>query len=138
MKGEMAAPFLKLVLSSTVIGAGTESILVPVLDKIFYVPVFGVPVTVIGAAALGAGLSLFFGDPIESRRSLFGQVAAATVFGVSSGVLFVDAFQLEWARKNMAMFVMMNAAIMRWFLPTAIERVKTIIKEFRLPHKGGS
>lgn len=136
MKEEMATSFLKLVLSSTAIGAGTESIVVPVLNGIFQVPVFGVPVTIIGAAAVGAGMSLFFGDPIESRRSLFGQVSAATAFGVGSGVLFADAFHLEWAQKNMAMFVMMNAALMRWFLPTVIEKVKTIIKEFKLPRKG--
>lgn len=136
MKEELASSFLKLVASSTAMGAGADKIVLPLLNGFFQVPVFGVPVTVIGAAAVGAGMSLFFGDPIESRRSLFGQVSAATAFGVGAGVLFADAFHLEWAQKNMAMFVMMTAALMRWFLPTVIEKVKTIITEFKLPRKG--
>ena len=101
------------------------------LDKVFDIPVFGVPVTIVGAAAVGAGMSLFFGDPIESRRSLFGQVLAATAFGVSAGVLAADALNLEWAQKNMGMFVMMTAALMRWFLPSVIDRGKQFIKEFK-------
>ena len=32
-------------------------------------PVWGVPVTVFGAAAAGAALSLFFGDPLPTRRA---------------------------------------------------------------------
>lgn len=103
----------------------------PFFDKMFTIPIFGVQVTTIGAAAVGAGLSLFFGDPIESRRSLFGQVAAATAFGVGSGILLADAFNLAWAQKNLQMFVMMDAAIMRWFLPSIIERGKQLIKDFK-------
>lgn len=76
-------------------------------------------------------MSLFFGDPIESRKSLFGQILASTMFGVSAGILFADALNLEWAQKNMGMFVMMMAAIMRWFLPSVIERGKQFIKEFK-------
>ena len=89
------------------------------------------PVTIVGAAAVGAGMSLFFGDPIQSRKSLFGQVTASTAFGVAVEVLCADALNLEWAQKNLSMFVMMMAAIMRWFLPSAIERGKQVIKEFK-------
>lgn len=123
--------FIKLALSSTAVGAGAGGWVFPLLDKVFDIPVFGVPVTIVGAAAVGAGMSLFFGDPIESRRSLFGQVLAATAFGVSAGVLAADALNLEWAQKNMGMFVMMTAALMRWFLPSVIDRGKQFIKEFK-------
>lgn len=123
--------FIKLALSSTAVGAGAGGWVFPLLDKVFDIPVFGVPVTIVGAAAVGAGMSLFFGDPIQSRKSLFGQVTASTAFGVAVGVLCADALNLEWAQKNLSMFVMMMAAIMRWFLPSAIERGKQVIKEFK-------
>lgn len=123
--------FLKITLSSAGVGAGFGNWVFPFFDKMFTIPIFGVQVTTIGAAAVGAGLSLFFGDPIESRRSLFGQVAAATAFGVGSGILLADAFNLAWAQKNLQMFVMMDAAIMRWFLPSIIERGKQLIKDFK-------
>lgn len=96
-------------------------------------PVWGVPVSVIGAAAFGAGLSLFFGDPIPSRKALYGQVLAATFFGAAWAVLVADGMGWEWAQKNIGMFGLSSAAVVRWFLPTVIERGKQIIKEFRLP-----
>lgn len=131
MKGEAVSSFIKLTLSAAGVGAGTGSWVFPLLDKVFDIPVFGVQVTIVGAAAVGAGMSLFFGDPIESRKSLFGQVLASTMFGVGAGVLAADAFNLEWAQKDMGMFVMMTAALIRWFLPSVIERGKQFIKEFK-------
>lgn len=94
-------------------------------------PVWGVPVTVIGASAAGATLSLFFGDPLPTRRALFGQVMAATFFGAAGAVLVSDAMDWEWASKNISMFAMVSAALIRWFLPSIIERVKQLIKEFK-------
>ena len=94
-------------------------------------PVWGIPVTVIGAAGAGAVLSLFFGDPLTTRRDLFGQTLAATIFGCAVAVLAADGFDLDWATKNMSMFALMSSAILRWFLPTIIERGKQMIKEFK-------
>lgn len=94
-------------------------------------PVWGVPVTVIGAAAAGAALSLFFGDPLPTRRALFGQVLAATFFGTAVAVLASDAMDWKWATDNISMFTMLMAAMIRWFLPTIIERVKSLIQTFK-------
>lgn len=131
MKGEAVSSFVKLTLSAAGVAAGADGWVFPLLDNVFSIPVFGVPVTIVGAAAVGAGMSLFFGDPVESRKSLFGQVLASTAFGVGVGVLFADAMNLEWAQKNLGMFVMMTAALMRWFLPSVIDRGKQFIKEFK-------
>lgn len=94
-------------------------------------PVWGVPVTVFGAAAAGAALSLFFGDPLPTRRALFGQTLAATFFGAGIAVLVADGMDWDWAEKNISMFALMSAAMIRWFLPSVIERIKQLIKEFK-------
>lgn len=94
-------------------------------------PVWGVPVTVIGAAAAGAALSLFFGDPLPTRRALFGQVLAATFFGAGAAVLLSDAMDWDWAAKNISMFAMLIAAMIRWFLPSIIDRGKQFIHDFK-------
>lgn len=93
-------------------------------------PVWGVPVTLWGAAAAGSILSLFFGDPITTRRMLFGQTMAAMFFGVGLAVLASDAMNWEWATKNLSMFAMMSAAMLRWFLPSLIIRGKQLIHTF--------
>lgn len=120
--------FVKLVATSAV-----SSPVVKAMSVYLSVPVWNVPVSVIMAALAGAGLSLFFGDPVESRRSLAGQVLAATAFGTAVAVLTADGAGWEWAQKNIAMFAMMSAAILRWFLPTAIEKGKQAIKDFKIP-----
>lgn len=129
-RGEAMASLIKLSITS----AGTavaSSPLIHAFNSYVQLPVWGVPVTVFGAAGAGAILSLFFGDPITSRRSLFGQTLAATVFGVAVAVLVSDGLNWDWAIKNMAMFAMMSAAALRWFLPSIIDRGKQFIKEFK-------
>lgn len=133
MKGEAMSSFLKVTLSSAGVGAGFRNWIFPFFDSVFTIPVFGVQVTTIGAAAVGAALSLFFGDTIESRRMLFGQVIASTLFGVAVGILCADGLSLAWAQKNLQMFVLMMAALMRWFLPSIIARGKELIKDFKFP-----
>lgn len=119
-------------LVSTATGAGAlTSPMFQLLNTYVQQPVWGVPVTVIGASAAGAALSLFFGDPLPTRRALFGQVLAATFFGAAGAVLVSDAMDWEWASKNISMFAMISAAMIRWFLPSIIERVKELIKEFK-------
>lgn len=94
-------------------------------------PVWGIPVTVIGAAAAGAALSLFFGDPLPSRKALFGQVIASTFFGAGVAVLVSDAMGWSWATRNISMFTMLSAAMIRWFLPSIIDRGKQFIHDFK-------
>ena len=118
--------FGKLVIASAV-----SSPFFNALTSYVQTPVWGIPVTVIGAAGAGAILSLFFGDPLTTRRDLFGQTIAATIFGCAVAVLVADGFDWDWATKNMSMFALMSSAILRWFLPTMIERVKQLIKEFK-------
>lgn len=130
MKEEGFMSLFKLV--GTTVGTGAvTSPLFQLFTTYVQQPVWGVPVTVMGASAAGATLSLFFGDPLPTRRALFGQVLAATFFGAASAVLLSDAMGWEWASKNISMFAMISAAMIRWFLPSIIERVKQLIKEFK-------
>lgn len=131
-KGAAIVSFAKLAASAAVAG-GMSRPVVNVFDSYVNVPVWGMPVSVLGAAAFGAGLSLFFGDPIESRRSLYGQIVAATVFGTAGSMLLGDAMDWKWAQENVAMFALIAAAIMRWFLQPVIDRGKGVIHEFKLP-----
>jgi hypothetical protein len=131
-KGEAIVSFIKLATASVAAGAASTPAM-ELFTSYVNLPVWGVPVSVIGAAAFGAGLSLFFGDPIPSRRALYGQTLAATVFGAAWAVLVADGMNWEWAQKNIGMFALSSAAVVRWFLPTMIERGKQLIKEFRFP-----
>lgn len=128
LKGEALVSFTKLAVTTAAVAP-----LGSVFDAYISVPVWGVPVSVIGAAAFGAGLSLFFGDPLPTRRALYGQTLAATFFGAAGAVLSADGMAWAWAQKNLAMFAMVTAAVIRWWLPSIIERGKQIIKEFRVP-----
>ena len=122
--------FMKL--AGTSAGAGVvSSPFFQMFTSYIQQPVWGVPVAVIGAAGFGVGLSLFFGDPIPTRKALFGQCLAATFFGAGAAVLLADGMDWTWAEKNIAMFAMISGAIIRWFLPSMIERVKQLIKEFK-------
>lgn len=131
MKGESLMSLTKLLVTAGGTGAATSP-LFRLFTSYVHQPIWGVPVTVFGAAAAGAGLSLFFGDPLPTRRALFGQVLAATFFGAGSAVLVADAMDWEWATKNISMSALISAAMIRWFLPSIIERVKQLIKEFKL------
>lgn len=132
LKGEAIVSFFKLAASAAVAGAASPPV-VDLFSAYVQTPVWGVPVSVIGAAAFGAGLSLFFGDPIPTRRALYGQVLAATVFGAAVAVLVADGMNWDWAQKNISMFALMSAAMVRWFLPTAIEQGKAMIKALKVP-----
>lgn len=124
--------FFKLSIAAVATGA-TASPVLDILSQTLQFPVLNTTVAVVGTAALGAGMSLFFGDPLESRKMLYGQVLAATVFGASVAVLVADGMNWDWAIKNMQMFSLVSAALMRWFLPSIIDRGKQIIKDFKLP-----
>lgn len=113
------------------VAAAAASPFVKVFTELVVTPVWGIPISVAMAALTGAGLSLFFGDPIESRRSLWGQLAAATVFGLAIADLTARALKWEWATANMPMFALMTAALLRWFLPSIIDRGKEFIKDFK-------
>lgn len=129
-KGEAIVSFAKL--SATMVTSGVAiSPAFDVFNSYISTPVWGVPVTVIGAATFGAAISLFFGDPLKTRKELFGQVIASAFFGAGGAVLLSDAMDWTWAEKNIAMFAMMSAAVIRWFLPTIIERGKQFIREFK-------
>lgn len=131
-KGEAIVSFIKLATASVATGAASSPA-IDIFSQYVNLPVWGVPVSVIGAAAFGAGLSLFFGDPLPTRRALYGQTLAATVFGAACAVLVADGMDWDWAQKNISMFALMSAAMVRWFLPTIIERGKQLVREFRFP-----
>ena len=132
MKGDSVVSFIKL--AGTTLGTGAAtSPLFQLFTHYISTPVLGVPVTTVGAAAAGACLSLCFGDPVPTRRLLFGQVIASTFFGAAIAVLSADGMSWDWATKNISMFALMSAALIRWFLPALIDRGKQLIKEARFP-----
>lgn len=132
LRGEAAVSFIKLGVSAATAGIAATPVL-DAISKSVDLPVWGVPVSVVGAAAFGAGLSLFFGDLPDTRRMLYGQTLAATAFGVATAVLVADGMGWAWAQKHIPMFALMCAAMIRWWLPGIIERGKAIVKDFKLP-----
>lgn len=129
-KGEAAVSLTKLTATSI----GTAAASSPFLDAFnayVQLPVWGIPVTVVGAAGFGALLSLFFGDPILDRRSLFGQVLGAAFFGCAVAKLSSDALNWKWAHDNAALAAMVTAAVLRWFLPSFIEKGKQVIRDLK-------
>lgn len=130
MKGEIAQALLKAA-SVTTASAGAQW----TFEKVaLTLPTFwGVPVTVFGSAAVGVALSLFFGGTkVKSRRELWGQVLFSVLFGVAAAILCASAFNLHWAKENISAFAFVCAAVTRWFLPGLIERVRKIIREYKL------
>jgi hypothetical protein len=130
----IAASYASFVTFSTAVHAAAPSVATRSVLSGPYV-VWNVSISVLSAAAFGAGLSLFFGDPIETRRSLYGQTISATVFGIAVGKLAAEGFNWTWASSNMELFALMSAAITRWFLPDVLSRITVLIKEFRLPSR---
>ena len=51
----------------------------------------------------------------------------------TSAVLVADGMNWDWAQKNIGMFALVTAAVIRWWLPSIIERGKQIIKDFKVP-----
>lgn len=129
---EEVANFVKMLSASTGTGVVTSPVF-QIFTQYVNQPVWGIPVTVFGAAAAGACMSLFFGNPLPTRRALYGQVIASTLFGAAAAVLAADAMDWDWAAKNISIFALISAAMIRWFLPAIIERGKQLIKEFRFP-----
>ena len=127
---EEVANFVKMLSASTGTGVVTSPVF-QIFTQYVNQPVWGIPVTVFGAAAAGACMSLFFGGPLPTRRALYGQVIASTLFGAAAAVLAADAMDWDWAAKNISIFALISAAMIRWFLPAIIERGKQLIKEFR-------
>lgn len=137
-RGDSIVSFIKLAVTSAGTGMLASTPAMDAFNAYVQLPVWGVPVTVIGAGFAGSLLSLFFGDPVETRRGLWGQVIASAMFGTAVASLLADGLNWDWATKNMAMFAMMSAAMLRWFLPTMIERGKAVIKELKFSFaKGG-
>lgn len=112
--------------------SGTSLKAIDIFNKTMALPVWGVPVTTFAAAAVGAGVSLFFGEPVTKARDLWGQVIASMFFGVAWSVLLADGLNWEWASKHQSMFALVTAAFVRWFLPAIIERGRELIKEYKL------
>lgn len=131
---EAKVQFLKLIATAAPAGFGFDKAF-NVFGKFVELPVWGVPVTTFGAAAAGAALSLFFGEPIESRKLFWGQIFASCLFGTAVAVLSADGFNWDWAEKHISMFALFCAAIIRWFLPVTIERGKALIKDIKLNFK---
>ena len=130
MKDQILDLSLRTLGAASTSGAGLAAL--DIFNKTMQIPVWGVPVTTFGAAAVGAGVSLFFGEPVSGAKMLWKQIIASMFFGVAFSVLCADIFGWAWAAKHQSLFALVVAAFVRWFLPSIIERGKAIIKEYKL------
>lgn len=103
--------------------------------NLWSVPLFGVPLTVVGMAVLGASLGAAYGKPLEKRRDLFTTVAghsflAAVLVAVVPGMLGV-----QWLTPELqAPFAGLLAFVAKFALPI-IPWGDVIRKVFRLEPK---
>jgi len=89
-----------------------------------------ISVTVFIAALLGSGTSLCFGETKLGKREALTQILSSAIFGITLGLLAAEALNLTWAKQHLGLFVLLISAMTRWFLPTVISRLQTLITEF--------
>jgi len=92
------------------------------IDNSVSMPLFGVPLTVLGMAAGGAFASFAYGQPEKSRLKLFGMAIANTFLGALSVALLPVWLDWTWVtpmlQPPLAGFL---AFIARWVIPLVIE-----------------
>lgn len=93
-------------------------------------PIIGVPVTVVGSAALGALLSLNYKDPEESRSRLFGGSIVATILGSVAVAIAQHGVGWKWVAVIPGPMAVAISFVLRLMMPTLIHRTKDIIKKF--------
>lgn len=130
----MSMPLQKL----GAISAGASAVLGPfftALNVYIPVPFIGVPVGMYGASALGAAVSLFFGEKPPTRKQQFGQVVGAIVFGAQAAEPLADILFMvtgwQWPQLNSGSFALFCGALMRWYLAKIIKKGSTFIDEYK-------
>ena len=99
------------------------------VDANVAMPIFSVPAAVIGAAAFGTAASLSTGDPVHSRRELFGQ-SLSIIFGTAAAA-FMARGGPDWMSEVQGPIASVVAYLARHVAPSITERSKEIIRNFK-------
>lgn len=105
--------------------------------NLWSVPLFGVPLTVIGMAVLGASLAAGYGKPAKTRRELFTSVAVHAFLGTVLVAVVPAAFGMEWVSPKLEAPLAGLVAFGAKFAVPLIPWKELVRKVFRLEHTRG-
>lgn len=99
------------------------------------VPLFGVPLTVVGMSVLGAALGAAYGPPIKDRKKLFTAIASHAFLAAVLVAVIPPAFGWEWAHEGLQGPMAGAAAFIAPFTIPAVPWKEFIRKVLRLDKK---
>lgn len=112
-------------------------IVLAIAANMWSVPLFGVPLTVVGMSVLGAVLGAAYGEPIEDRRKLFTTIASHAFLSTVLVAVIPPAFGWEWVDGRLqAPLAGAGAFIARFAIPV-VPWGELVRKVFRLEKKEG-
>lgn len=101
------------------------------------VPLFGVPLTVVGMSVLGASLGAAYGEPIKDRRKLFTTIASHAFLATVLVAVLPAAFGWEWLNVALEAPAAGAAAFVARFVIPVVPWGELIRKVLRLDKKEG-
>lgn len=117
------------------IGIGLGWVAASMGVNLWSVPLFGVPLTVVGMAVLGASLGAAYGKPLEKRRDLFTTVAGHAFLSSVLVAVVPGMLGLAWLTPELkAPFAGLLSFVAKFALPI-IPWGDVIRKVFRLEPK---
>ncbi len=78
------------------IGTALAWLTIAIGFNLWSVPLFGVPLTVVGMAILGSALGVAYGKPLEKRRDLFVTVTSHAFLAAVAVAVVPKLMGLEW------------------------------------------
>lgn len=117
------------------IGIGAAWIATATGFNLWSVPLFGVPLTVIGIAVLGASLGAAYGVPLEKRRDLFVTIAAHAFLAAVTVAVFPKMLGWQWVSPTLEAPLAGLMAFAAKFAIPVIPWGEVIRKVFRLEPK---
>lgn len=114
-----------------IIGTGLAALTSIGVINDWSVPLFGVPLTVIGMAAAGAYLSFAYGEPVKSRKKLYTLAIANTFLAAVSVAVLPQWLGWEWSSHKLeAPLAGMFAFAARFAVQPLIDTVPELIRKF--------